>query len=348
MLFSICIPVYNTSKYLREAVESVLEQNEKDYEIVLVDDGSTDESRSICDKYAADYPNIRVIHKANEGLMMTRRRGFQEAKGDYFVCLDSDDYLCDNHALEKIRRMIDKDCCDLVLYNYIAGKEDPKNDQMITLFDHPDGFIFDESNKRELYDKILVGRDMNAIWIKAVSRKIVDIDVDYSVWKSEICRGEDRFQMYPVITNARRIGYIKDRLVHYRWTSGSISNNPKLKFYNAFRCIYRREDEYIKRWNIDDKTIKQSRLKRIPQILGILTNGYYASKKTGKLDEWKSFIEMVSRDEFFKDLFPVAYRKDIFVYYRYLGKLIMNNNTFMLTSTLDMYEWYSANIKHKK
>ena len=93
MLFSVCIPVYNTSKYLDECLASVLCQTEKDYEIVLVDDGSTDGSGALCDRYAARYPHIRVIHKENEGLMMTRRRGFQEALGDYFICLDSDDAL---------------------------------------------------------------------------------------------------------------------------------------------------------------------------------------------------------------------------------------------------------------
>ena len=68
MLFSVCIPVYNTSKYLDECLRSVLNQTEKDYEIVLVDDGSTDDSPQICDKYAEKYANIRVIHKEMKGL----------------------------------------------------------------------------------------------------------------------------------------------------------------------------------------------------------------------------------------------------------------------------------------
>ena len=94
MLFSVLIPVYNTSKYLDECINSVLSQTEKNFEIVLLNDGSTDNSGDICDSYAEKYPDfIRVIHKENEGLMMTRRRGFKEAKGDYFICLDSDDYL---------------------------------------------------------------------------------------------------------------------------------------------------------------------------------------------------------------------------------------------------------------
>lgn len=348
MLFSICIPVYNTSKYLDECLQSVLCQTETDYEIVLVDDGSSDGSGELCDRYAAQYPNIRVIHKENEGLMMTRRRGFREATGDYFICLDSDDYwLCD-HVLARVRAMIEEKHCDLVLFNYIAGKQDPAKNQDLVLFDHPDGYVFEGGSKEELYRKLLIGRDLNAIWIKAASRKIVDVDVDYSVWKPDICRGEDMFQTYPMLTNATRVGYIRESFVHYRWTPGSISNNPKLKYYLAYRAIFRREEEYLPLWNVREDIVKKARLRRIPQILGILTTGYHASKKTGQLDEWRAFIAMVSADPFFRELYPDEYKSNILGYYKLLGKLIMANNTFLLSRTLDAYQWYTENLKHKK
>lgn len=348
MLFSVCIPVYNTSKYLDTCLQSVLHQSETDYEIVLVNDGSTDASPEICDRYANAYPNIRVIHKENEGLMMTRRRGFQEARGRYVICLDSDDYWLSDHVLTRIRRMIEEQDCDLVLFNYIVEKEDPAKNQTITLFDHPDGFVFEGRAKEELYQKILIGRDLNNIWIKAAAREIVDVDVDYSPWKQDICRAEDLFQSYPILNNARRVGYIKEPFVHYRWTPGSISNNPKLKFYQAFRTIYRREDTYLQLWNMDEDIVRKTRLRRIPQILAILIAGYHASKKTGRLRQWKDFIAGVSEDPFFRSLYPQAYRKDISAYYRLLGTLIMGNRTFLLARTLDAYQWYLENLKQKK
>lgn len=349
MLFSVCIPVYNTSKYLDECLQSVLCQTEKDYEIVLIDDGSTDGSGEICDKYAGQYPHIRVIHKENEGLMMTRRRGFQEARGDYFICLDSDDFWLSDQLLTQIRKMIDQENCDLVLFNYTAEKENPCKNQNIVLFDLPDGYIFEGTAKRMLYRKLLVGRDLNAIWIKAASRRIVDVEVDYSQWKSDICRGEDLFQSYPMLTNARRIGYINKALVQYRWTPGSISNNPKLKFYRAFRTIYRREEEYLSLWNLDAEIVKKARLRRIPNILGILITGYHACKRLGRLDEWKVFItKEVSEDPFFRELLPWQYHRDINLYNRLLGRLIMSGNIFLLTRILDSYQWYSNHIKKKK
>lgn len=348
MLFSICIPVYNTSQYLDECLQSVLNQTEKDYEIVLVNDGSTDHSGEICDRYAAEYPNIRVIHKQNEGLLMTRRRGFQEARGDYFICLDSDDYWISTQVLSRIRSMIEKEKCDLVFFNYIAGKEDPTKNQNIVLFNLPDGHVFKDNSKAELYQKLLIGRDFNAIWIKAVSRKVLDIDVDYGKWKSDICRAEDMFQSYPILNNAMKIGYIKEPFVYYRWTPSSISNNPKLKFYNAFRTIYQREDEYIPQWNLSNDVIKKAKLRRIPNILGIIITGYHTCKQTGKLSEWNEFLKEVSYDPFFKELCPLQLKNEISIYYRWLCKLILKRKVFLLTRTLDAYQWYSTHIKRKR
>lgn len=339
MLFSVLIPVYNTSKYLNECVESVLAQSEDDYEIVLVDDGSTDSSGEICDSYAEKYPFVRVIHKKNEGLMMTRRRGFQEAKGDYFICLDSDDYLCDNEALAKIKKMIVEKKTDLVLYNYLMEKETRDKNQRISLFDKPDGYLFEE--KQVLYEKLLIGRDLNAIWIKAVSRECVDIDVNYYQWKPFICRGEDLFQSFPMITNAKRIGYISDILLHYRWTESSISNNPKLKFYDAYKTIYTREDEYIRIWNIGDSLAHKAREKRIPIILGLVVGGYKSTKDNLSIEEWNAFIDRLSKDEFVDKLFSKENTKNVLLYYRLLGALLKGNHKFLLKRTIELQGFLS-------
>lgn len=348
MLFSVCIPVYNTSMYLDECIQSVLSQTEKDYEIVLVNDGSTDNSGEICDRYAAEYSNIRVIHKENEGLLMTRRRAFREAGGEYFICLDSDDYWISEQTLSRIKKVIEKENCDMVLFNYIMGKENPELDKNIVLFDYPDGHVFTGRGKKELYESFLIRGYLNSIWIKAVSRHVMDIDTDYSPWKPYICRAEDMFQSYPMLTNAVRIGYIREPLVHYRWTPGSISNNPKLKYYQAFRTIYRREDEYLPAWDLGEEVEKKAKLRRIPNILEILTTGYHISKKAGKLAEWKAFIGKVSKDPFFADLFPGKYMHEISGYYKWIGRLVRKNNTFLLSFTLEAYQWYVQHIKRKK
>lgn len=96
MKFSVIIPVYNVRDYLEDCVNSVIEQSISAYEIILVDDGSNDGSQRICDDYSSKYANIRTIHKDNGGQSSARNIGVESAQGDYFIFVDSDDYIAPN------------------------------------------------------------------------------------------------------------------------------------------------------------------------------------------------------------------------------------------------------------
>lgn len=101
--FSIIVPVYNVEHYLGECIDSVISQTYEDYEIILIDDGSTDNSGSICDLYKKRFDNkIKVIHQKNGGLSKARNTGIFYAQGIYIIFLDSDDYFLDKNALSKI------------------------------------------------------------------------------------------------------------------------------------------------------------------------------------------------------------------------------------------------------
>lgn len=323
MLFSVLIPVYNTSIYLVECIESVLKQTEKDYEIVLINDGSTDKSGEICDNYAKNYPNIRVIHKENEGLLLTRRRGFYEAKGDYFVCLDSDDCLADLDALKKIKEIIQTEKCDLILYEYIYGKQKDEENRRITLFDLPNRYVFEEDEKISLYHNLLIGKWLNALWIKCMSRDILDLKESYfeaskTLYKSQ---GEDLLQSFPVLTAAKKIGYLKEPLYFYRWNANSISKNISLNYYYAYKTIYQTADKYIDLWDIQQDVVEIHKHRRISMIMGVLVNGLKNNDKQTS----KKFIHLLSKDTFFKELFYVQNQKNILLYYRMLGFLITHN-----------------------
>lgn len=95
MLLSIITPVYNTAAYLRFSLDSCLDQgvSAEDYEIICIDDGSTDESPAILDEYATRYPNLRVVHKANEGVSVARNVALDMAQGEYIWFIDSDDFI---------------------------------------------------------------------------------------------------------------------------------------------------------------------------------------------------------------------------------------------------------------
>lgn len=117
MLFSVLIPVYNVEKYLRRCVESVLAQSFTDYEIILIDDGSTDQSSSICDQFADTYDNIRVFHKNNDGLYMARYDAIQQARGKYLLFLDSDDTIAKD-ALYILSKIITESNPDMVVFRF--------------------------------------------------------------------------------------------------------------------------------------------------------------------------------------------------------------------------------------
>ena len=93
MKLSVVIPVYNVEKYLDKCVESIVNQTFKDLEIILVDDGSTDESGKMCDEWTEKDTRIKAIHKINGGLSSARNAGIKQAKGEYISFIDSDDFV---------------------------------------------------------------------------------------------------------------------------------------------------------------------------------------------------------------------------------------------------------------
>ena len=110
MKFSIVIPVYNVKEYLDECITSVLNQTFKDFEIILVDDGSLDGSENICDLYSKKYPETCfTYHRTNHGVLLSREFGVKKAKGDVILFLDSDDSLRKD-TLEILNKIFEKFC----------------------------------------------------------------------------------------------------------------------------------------------------------------------------------------------------------------------------------------------
>ncbi|MBP3354658.1 MAG: glycosyltransferase family 2 protein [Bacteroidales bacterium] len=120
MKLSIIVPVYNVEEYIIECIDSVLSQTYKDWELILVNDGSTDNSGKICDEYALKDNRINVIHKENEGLSSARNAGIDVAKGEYITFIDSDDVLLNDDIYYKIIKIFNEDnSIDVVQYDVI-------------------------------------------------------------------------------------------------------------------------------------------------------------------------------------------------------------------------------------
>lgn len=127
MKFSVIVPIYNVEDYLRACVDSVLAQDFRDYEIILVDDGSPDNCGKICDEYAEKYSQIKTIHKENGGLSDARNFGIKEAEGDYLIFLDSDDYWEGTNVLSDLSDILERDNNpDLILHGYTTNNKEGK------------------------------------------------------------------------------------------------------------------------------------------------------------------------------------------------------------------------------
>lgn len=120
MFVSIIVPVYNVEQYLKECIESILAQTWKNFEVILVDDGSTDSSGKICDEYSQKKEFISVIHKKNGGLSSARNAGIDVAQGDYLAFIDSDDVVHPRYLSELVA-IVKKEKADLAACNFCVG-----------------------------------------------------------------------------------------------------------------------------------------------------------------------------------------------------------------------------------
>lgn len=118
-LISVIIPVYNVQRYLSRCIESIIGQSNKNWELILIDDGSTDKSGKICDKYALKDNRIKVIHKKNEGVSVARNIGINESKGEYITFVDSDDWIS-RDCFKTLYESIDSGKYDLVFSKLIG------------------------------------------------------------------------------------------------------------------------------------------------------------------------------------------------------------------------------------
>lgn len=149
---SVIVPVYNSEKYLKRCVDSILKQTYQNLELILVDDGSPDDSPKICDDYALQDSRVKVIHQSNSGVAVARNTGIDLASGDYFTFVDSDDYI-DSRMYEFMVNIASKYNCDIVMCDCI--KEFYDHDEIYSHDIRPGFYNYDQL-KEEYYPHLLI------------------------------------------------------------------------------------------------------------------------------------------------------------------------------------------------
>lgn len=214
---SVIVPVYNTKKYLRRCIDSLLIQTLPEIEIILVNDGSTDGSGEICDAYAKANANIRVIHKENQGLSAARNDGIEIAQAEYIMFVDSDDWVTHRFCEAPLRAAVEQ-CADLVFIGYynvrddrVEGRGIPAESRVIT----------EEDALHMIMDGPVGAMAWNKLYHKDLFRSL---RFPIGRWY------EDVGTTYQAVHLARRIYCLSEHLYYYTSNrEGSITSRHDLK-----------------------------------------------------------------------------------------------------------------------
>lgn len=258
VMFSVVVPVYNAEKYLVECVESITEQTFQNYEIILVDDGSTDKSAQICDELAIHNPlKIRSIHQSNNGQFSARKTGIEHARGKYLVFVDADDMLGEN-ALDYLNQIYTEQNVDMIVY--MLTPVDSKNVKL--------------RSSRSLFNRGLLSRDvflrrmicsekLNSIVIKSFIRKKYSLDQNY-----RLSYGEDFVMSLMIMDDIQTVWYEPTELYKYRYNSVSMTHMRDIYSYKDYLFVAEYTIQYIRTRNLGNELIEEY-LKHFAKIIVI-------------------------------------------------------------------------------
>lgn len=230
-LLSIILPVYNVASFLRQSLDSVFLQPEsKDCEVILINDGSTDNSLQIAIEYAEKYENIHVIDKGNEGVSATRNQGIEASHGDYLFFMDSDDILHPK-ALRIIFESLTKHNPDILTWQYATFYTRPKYARGFSQKD----LIPLNQNPQEAFNKLMTLGFAVSPCTKAFRRGLFDDKIRFD---SNMSYGEDMFFCWKSILLAKKIMYIPFPLYYYRQSGCSAVSRYHDALYEKYRIAF--------------------------------------------------------------------------------------------------------------
>lgn len=305
MKFSVIIPVYNVEQYLQECIDSIINQTYQDYEIILVNDGSEDNSGGICDRYATQNPDkVFVYHKKNEGALIARDYGIKKSSGDIVLFVDADDCLR-NDALQLLYERFKEYSCDLILFNYSVSPDYHKGQLR---FSFSDLQIFEGEEKLMLYELLITTRKLNNLCIKAVKKELMLNLRDYTE-VAFVKSGDDLLMSIPIVSNAKRILYIKDILYFYRQREGSIVHKFDIRMAESVKAVHKELELYINLWGISEYHSKHY----AREVKGWITVLIFLlkNKRSIEIDKFKSVLNDMSKDSYFRNAYEKMDKKSL-------------------------------------
>ena len=237
-MYSIIVPIYKVEDYLTKCIESILAQTYKNFELILVDDGSPDNCPKICDEYAQKDNRVKVVHKENGGLVSARKAGLEIALGDYICFVDGDDFISSD-MLENYENVLSNNNADMICTGYSKYYSEDKIvsvPQNIT-----DGFYDKNDLKSQLYPKMLSDKPFYSffvqptIWSKCI-KKCIAVSI-YKNINNNISLGEDVAATYPALIAAESVIAIDYRGYMYRQNPDSMTHTYDKNLYEKVRNL---------------------------------------------------------------------------------------------------------------
>lgn len=240
-LISVIIPIYNVRNYLRRCVDSVCNQEYRNLEIILVDDGSTDESGRLCDEYAEADTRIKVIHQKNAGLSAARNSGIDVAQGEYIVFVDSDDWVHESYVSHLYELLQENDSDIAICSYYYVDRDYAVLPPLAT--ESVETISGDEAVYR--CTDVRISEKYNVAWNKIYHRSLFKT-IRYPVGKIN----EDEFTSYKLYKLANKVTITDKCLYYYYQRSDSIMNKP-FSYKNLAKLeAYEERIELLQQWNM--------------------------------------------------------------------------------------------------
>ena len=289
-LISVIVPIYNVENYLGKCLDSIINQLYKNLEIILIDDGSTDNSGKICDQYRKKDNRIKVIHNCNEGLSCARNKGLNIANGSLISFIDSDDYLEPEMFLE-LKNNMDKYESDISMCNFYYEKNEKRSIKNNSY--NGDFVVFGKDKFIKIYE------EFNSVSVYAWNKL-------YKKWIFDNIRfPEGKIYEYSkiiceILDKANRISYTSKPLYNYVYRKSSIGNSFNINHFDKIESN-NKKIEFFSKKGYYDLVLKEKRAKMNNIIMNLSKMKRYKIKNKGVFNKYYKELLDTNKDIKWKD-----------------------------------------------
>lgn len=290
---SIIVPVYKVEKYIHKCVDSILNQTFKDFELILVDDGSPDNCPQICDNYAKQDKRVRVIHQPNKGLVEARNAGLEMASGEYICFVDSDDFIKGELIYGAFNIIKQHPDIDIIIYDYFYFFDNKDSD----LKRHSQD-IDNNWSLEKLRDEFLLDNYSSYMWNKVFRKELLKkVSIPAGIWM------EDLYACADLFTIAKKIVFVPEAYYCYRKFESVFSKQPKTKKKYGLFLAWREHERVCEEGGFSPLAYSRERARKAAISLKIINHAenILTREQLADVDDYLNKIDNT-------DTLPIKYR----------------------------------------